>query len=111
MPNRPFSFSFAVLLLGANACTALERASDCGGVIDIVNDGLDVVRFDAPDAGDTETYERFAATYDDVSKQISALAIEDAALAKAVGTYREIMDRAAKNSRAYAGELGNRSTK
>ena len=52
-----------LVLAGALGCTALERAHDCSGLVDIVNGGLVDVRFEAPDAGDPDTYERFAATY------------------------------------------------
>lgn len=97
--------------LASAGCTSLERAHDCDGLADIVNRGLVDVRFDAPDAGDAETYERFAATYDDVSKRIEQLTIEDAALAKAAGSYRDVLERAAKQSRAYARELTSSATK
>jgi hypothetical protein len=106
MPNRILAFSLALQPAGAG-CTALERAHDCGGVVDIVNGSLSDIRFDAPDAGDAETYERFATTYEDVSKKIELLAIEDTALAKAVESYRDVVQRAAKQSRAYARELTN----
>lgn len=111
MPKRPFPICLGALLLVASSCTALERTHDCSGVIDVVNGGLEAVRFDAPDAGDAETYVRFAAVYDEVSNQIATMPIEDATLSKTVSSYREILDRAAKNSRAYARELENRSTK
>jgi len=111
MPKQPFPLALCALLLGAGGCTALERTHDCGGVIDIVNGGLEAVRFDAPDAGDAETYARFASAYDEISNQISIISIEDATLSKTVGSYREILDRAANNSRAYARELESRSSK
>ena len=111
MQKRPFPISLCAILLGAAGCAALERTHDCGGVIDVVNAGLDAVRFDAPDAGDPETYDRFATAYDEVSNQIAAMPIDDATLSKTIGSYREILDRAAKNSRAYARELENRSSK
>jgi hypothetical protein len=104
MPNPLLASLFALQLAGAG-CTALERAHDCVGVVDIVNGSLGDIRFDAPDAGDPETYERFASTYDDVSKRIELLAIEDAALAKAVESYGDVLERAARQSRAYAREL------
>ena len=111
MPKPPFPTFLCALLLAANGCTALERAHDCGGVIDIVNGGLEAVRFDAPDAGDAETYQHFASAYDEMSNQIALIPIEDTTLAKTIGSYREILDRAANNSRAYARELENRSSK
>ncbi len=110
MPNRLLAFFVALQLAGAG-CTALERAHDCSGVVDIVNGGLGDIRFDAPDAGDPETYERFAATYDDVSKKIELLAIDDTALTKAVESYRDVLQRAAKHSRAYARELAGKADK
>jgi hypothetical protein len=106
MQNRPFVL-LLILELAGSGCAALDRAHDCSGVADIVNGALVDVRFDAPDAGDPEAYQRFAATYDDVSKQIGSLSIEDAALAKAVGSYRDVLDRAAKHSRAFAKEMAS----
>jgi hypothetical protein len=97
--------------LAGSGCAALERAHDCSGLVDLVNDGLVDVRFEAPDAGDPETYERFAATYDDVAKQIGELSIDDAALAKAAGSYREVLERAAKHSRSYASQLSGSDDK
>lgn len=89
-------------------CSALERAHQCGGLAEIVNSGLEEVRFDAPDAGSGESYERFALAYDQANERIEALGIDDPALSKVVGSYREILDRAAKHSRAYAHELVTR---
>jgi hypothetical protein len=102
MPSRFLPLFIVVLVAG---CSALERMHDCDSVVDVVNAGLEDVRFDAPDAGSDDAYEHIATAYDDVSKRIEALEIGDTALAKAVGTYREIVERAARNSRAYAREL------
>jgi len=108
MPSRFLPLFSVVLVAG---CSALERMHDCDSVVDVVNTGLEDVRFDAPDAGDVDAYEHIAIAYDDVSKRIEAIAIGDAALAKAVGSYREIVERAARNSRAYARELNPGQTK
>lgn len=99
----------ALLLCGVCSCGALTRAQECEAVIEVVNSGLADARFAAPDAGrDAEAYEAIAGTYDDVGKKLEALELTDAALAKAVAAYRELVDRSANHSRSYARELASR---
>jgi hypothetical protein len=95
-----------LLALPAYGCGAIKRVHECEGVIGTVNDGLSELHVQVPDAGqDSLIYTHIADGYDALGKRLDALAPTDGALAKAVSGYREVTERAAKSSRAYAEAL------
>lgn len=103
--------ALAALTLATGGCGALRRAHDCESVVEIVNEGLANIRFEAPDAGrDGPAYERIASTYEDLGRRLAELPLSDGALSKAVASYRELIERVAKHSRDYARELSSPAT-
>jgi hypothetical protein len=96
----------AILLLGATGCGALSRAQECQEVVEIVNTGLAELQVQVPDAGDSPAaYDEIANAYDAIGKRLGELSPSDAALAKAVASYRELTERAARQSRNYSEAL------
>ena len=99
------------MLLGALtlcllACSSLRRVHDCKRVIDTVNSGLSGVAISDADAGASPaTYTRLAEAYDALGKQLEGADSEDPALSKTFGAYRELIQRAAKQSRTFSEEL------
>jgi hypothetical protein len=88
------------------ACSSLRRVHDCKRVIDTVNDGLSGVSSADADAGASPaTYVRLADAYDALGKQLEGTDSQDPALSKTFGSYRELIQRAAKQSRAFSEEL------
>lgn len=99
-----------IAILAAAGCGALKRVHECEAVIEAVNTGLEGIGVQVPDAGSSsEAYEQIAVAYDDLTKRIEQLQVEDAALAKALASYKEVTERAAKNSRAFGAELATRA--
>lgn len=93
-------------LLGALGCGAVRRVHECEGVIETVNGGLADLHLEVPDAGASpRAYARIADAYDELGKRLDELAPSDAALAKALAGYREVTERAAKQSRSYSEAL------
>jgi hypothetical protein len=96
----------ALVLLGATGCGAIERVHECQAVIDAVNAGVGELQVQVPDAGSSPgAYKEIAEAYDALGKRLAELAPSDAALAKAVEGYRELAERAARQSRNYAEAL------
>ena len=90
-------------------CGALKRVHECEAVIETVNTGLEGIEVQVPDAGSSSAaYEQIAVAYDDLAKRIDQLQVEDVALAKALVSYKEVTERAAKHSRAFGAELAAR---
>jgi hypothetical protein len=99
-----------VLLTGnlpfAVGCSSLRRVHECKRVIDAVNGGLSSLPADEADAGASpSTYMRLADAYDAFDKRLEGADSKDSALSKPFGAYRELIQRAAKQSRAFAEEL------
>src|SRR5687768_12252843 len=93
-------------ILAAVGCGALKRVHECEAVIETVNAGLEGIYVQVPDAGaSSAAYEQIAVAYDDLTKRIDQLQVEDVSLAKALATYREVTERAATHSRAFGAEL------
>jgi hypothetical protein len=99
-----------LVLFGTSGCGAVKRVHECQGVIEVVNAGLTDLHVEVPDAGaSASAYHRIADNYDALNKRLLELAPRDATLAKALDGYREVTDRAAKNSRSYAEALAARA--
>src|SRR5262245_13869444 len=95
-----------LFLSGTLGCGAVKRVHECKAVIEAVNDGLSELHLQVPDAGDSAAaYAAIAGGYDALGQRLGALAPGDPALAKALESYRELAQRAAKNSREYAEAL------
>jgi hypothetical protein len=96
----------SLLLLGASGCGAVKRVHECQQVIDAVNAGVADLQVQVPDAGANPTaYTEIAAAYDALGKRLGELTPSDDALAKAVAGYRELTERAARQSRNYSEAL------
>jgi hypothetical protein len=96
----------AGLALCTTACNSLRRVRDCKRVIDTVNVGLSDIAIQDSDAGASPvTYVRLAETYDALGKRLEGADSQDPALSKTFGAYRELIQRAAKQSRAFSEEL------
>jgi hypothetical protein len=79
---------------------------ECKQVIDTVNGGLSRVAASAADAGASAvTYAQLADEYDALAKSLETTSSRDDALSKTIGTYRELIQRAAKHSREFSEEL------
>jgi hypothetical protein len=90
----------------AMGCSSLRRVHECKRVIDAVNDGLRSISSDGADAGASpSTYTRLADAYDALGKQLEGADSKDPALSKSFGAYRELIQRASRQSRAFAEEL------
>jgi hypothetical protein len=102
------------VLLATSGCGAVKRVHECEGIIDTVNGGLANLHVEVPDAGASPSaYARIADAYDTLGKSLDELAPTDPSLVKALASYREVTDRAAKQSRSYSEALagGARSRK
>lgn len=99
-----------ISIVTAAGCGALKRVHECEAVIETVNAGLDDIHVQVPDAGaSSAAYEQIAVAYEELTKRIDQLQVEDAALGRALGSYREIAERAAKHSRSFAAELATKA--
>ena len=106
MPSTCERAIMGLLLLGATACGAIERVHECQQVIDTVNEGLSDLQVQVPDAGtDPSAYSAIADAYEALGKRLGELSPSDDALAKAVAGYREMAERAARQSRNYSEAL------
>lgn len=95
-----------LFLSGTLGCGAVKRVHECKAVIEAVNGGLGELHLQVPDAGESApAYTAIAAGYDALGRTLDDLAPSDPALVKALEGYRELAQRAAKNSRAYAEAL------
>lgn len=95
-----------LLLLGAAGCGAVGRVHECQQVIDTVNAGLAELQVQVPDAGSSPAaYDEIANAYEALGKRLGEFSLSDGALAKAVASYRELMERAARQSRNYSEAL------
>jgi hypothetical protein len=88
------------------ACSSLRRVHDCKRVIDTVNGGLSGISTQGADAGASPTtYVHLADAYDAIAKQLEGADSQDPALSKAFAAYRDLILRAAKQSRTFSEEL------
>jgi predicted nucleic acid-binding Zn-ribbon protein len=102
----PSVLTMSLMLLVTPGCGAVKRVHECQGVIETVNAGLEDLHVQVPDAGTSaEAYSQIASAYDALGKRLDAIAPSDTALAKAVEGYRELTERAAKQSRSYSEAL------
>ncbi len=105
-PGVHATVALALLLAVAPGCGAVKRVNECQAVIETVNSGLSELHLEVPDAGaSASAYAHIADGYDALGKRLSELAPRDNTLAKAMDSYREVTDRAAKQSRAYSEAL------
>ncbi len=87
-------------------CGALKRVHECEQVAESINTEMAEIRFQLPDAGvEAPAYTEIAAVYDRLSQRVSAIAARDTALARTLVSYKDVLERAAQHSRAYAEEL------
>jgi hypothetical protein len=94
------------VLLAALGCSSLRKVSECKRVVDTVNGGLSRVALTAQDAGaNPTTYAQLAEGYEALAKSLESASSDDDALNKAVGSYRELVQRAAKHSKEFSEEL------
>jgi outer membrane murein-binding lipoprotein Lpp len=102
----------AALVFGSvlAGCSSLRRARECKRVIDTVNGSLSQLAAD-PDAGASPaTYVRLADAYDALGKQLEGANSQDPGLSRVFGSYRELIRRAAQQSRLFAEELDKPSS-
>jgi predicted nucleic acid-binding Zn-ribbon protein len=91
-----------------SGCGAVKRVHECQGVIEVVNSGLSDLHVQVPDAGASpNAYGQIADAYEALGKRLDELAPSDSSLAKAVASYREVTERAAKHSRSYSEALAS----
>ena len=75
-------------------------------MIDTVNGRLGSISAESVDAGASPTtYARLADAYDALDKSLAGADSKDPALSKSFLAYRELIQRAAKQSRAFSEEL------
>lgn len=99
-----------LFLSGTLGCGAVKRVHQCQAVVQIVNEGLAELELQVPDAGESASaYAAIAAGYEALDRRLDALAPGDSSLAKAIESYREVAQRAAKSSRAYSEALSERA--
>lgn len=96
-----------VVFLG---CSSLRRAHECKRVIDTVNGSLSQLAHDADAGASPGTYVQLADAYDALGKQLEGASSEDPALSKLFSSYRELIQRAAHQSRLFAEELDKPSS-
>jgi hypothetical protein len=95
-----------LFLSGTLGCGAVKRVHECRAVIETVNGGLSELHLQVPDAGASAAASAAIADgYDALGQRLDELAPSDPALVKAIESYRELTERAAKNSRAYSEAL------
>jgi ribonuclease D len=95
-----------LFLSGTLGCGAVKRVHECKAVIEAVNDGVGELHLQVPDAGTSAaSYAAIADGYDALGQRLARLAPSDPTLAKALESYRELTQRAAKTSRAYSEAL------
>jgi hypothetical protein len=91
-------------------CSSLRRVHECKRVIDTVNGSLSQLAHD-PDAGASPaTYVQLASAYEALGKELEGASSEDPALSKLFSSYRELIQRAAHQSRLFAEELDKPSS-
>ena len=100
----------ALALALGSGCGALERVHECEAVIETVNSGLENIYVQLPDAGTSApAYEEIALAYEALIRRIDALAPKDSSLERALASYKEVAERAAKHSRSFSEELATRA--
>ena len=105
-PTGARALACFLFLSGTPGCGAVERVRQCREVVDAVNAGVSELHLQVPDAGvSASAYARIARGYEALGKRLDELSPTDTALAKALASYRELTERAAKNSRAYSEAL------
>jgi hypothetical protein len=90
----------------ALACSPLRRVHECRRVIETVNGGLSGVAPYASDAGASPTtYSKLADAYDALAKQLDGASSTDPSLNRTFRAYRDLILRAARQSRSFSEEL------
>lgn len=97
--------SALVWALAALGCSPLGRISDCERVVETLNPGLLEIQRLTGNASTAAAYRQIADAYEELGKRLSALLPKDPDLSKALASYRELTQRAAKHSRAFSDEL------
>jgi hypothetical protein len=97
-------------LLALSSCSSLRRVHDCKRVIDTVNGNLSQLAYDADAGVNAATYVRLADAYEALGKQLEGADSRDPALSKIFGAYRDLIQRAAQQSRLFAEELDKPSS-
>lgn len=103
----------AVLLFAPVAlagCSSLRRAHECKRVIDTVNGSLSQLAHDTDAGASPATYLQLANAYEALGKELEGASSDDPALSKVFGSYRELIQRAAHQSRLFAEELDKPSS-
>jgi vacuolar-type H+-ATPase subunit I/STV1 len=94
------------MLLGALSCSSLRKVGECKRMVDTVNGSLSRLATSAADAGaNPVTYLQLAEGYQALAKELESASSSDEALNKTIGSYRELIQRAAKQSREFSEEL------
>lgn len=97
-------------LLALSSCGSLRRVHECKRVIDTVNGSLSRLDYGADAGANPATYVRLADAYDALGKQLEGADSQDPALSKIFGSYRDLIQRSARQSRLFAEELDKPSS-
>jgi hypothetical protein len=92
-------------VLGALSCSPLGRISDCERIVQTLNPSLLEIQGLTASASTAAAYRQIADVYEELGKRLSTLLPKDPDLSKALASYRELTQRAAKHSRAFSDEL------
>ena len=91
--------------MAALGCSPLGRIHDCERIVQTLNPGLLEIQGLTGSASSAAAYRQIADAYEDLGKRLSTLLPKDPELSKALSSYRELTQRAAKHSRAFSDEL------
>ncbi|HVZ34071.1 MAG TPA: hypothetical protein VG963_16710 [Polyangiaceae bacterium] len=89
----------------ALGCTPLRRTSECLRVVDTINSGISGIQNLSNSGRSAAVYRQIATAYEQLGKQLGALLPKDSDLSKALASYRDLTQRAAKHARDYSEEL------
>jgi hypothetical protein len=91
---------------GLVGCGVVGRVRDCNRAAETIQEQLVQVRIRLPDAEhQPSAYLDIAAAYEALAWRLARLPVGDVSLAGALESYGEVVDRAARHSRAYARAL------
>ena len=110
LPHGLLCAALVLAPVSLTACSSLRRVHECKRVIDTVNGSLGQLVDDADAGASPATYVRLADAYDALGKQLEGASSQDPALSKLFGSYRELIQRAAHQSRVFAEELDKPSS-
>ena len=93
-------------LSAATACSPLRRVRECGPLLDTLNGSFRELGRQLAAAGPSPTaYVSIADGYAALDAKLETTHPRDVSLIKMVASYRDLTQRATKNSRAFAEEL------